>query len=222
MIARIRTARRLPTLGALATLGLLLLAPAAFAAPVISDAKVECVPNSPYPMIDATIKNAPEVARLYFRSDQGSEFYYVDMTGEERFQGVMLVPAPGTSEIVYYVEAVNSEGDARTQEFSARVTEESGCNNALLYLGADPGIVLHATAEGAAALPQGFLSSGVASSVTVSGVATPVAGAVAAAAGGGLGAGAIAGIAVGGAAGAVVIADELDDEGDNTTSPGQP
>ena len=192
------------------------------APPVILDAKTACVVNSPYPMIDATIENSPEVARLYFRSGMGEDFFYVDMTGELRYQGVLLVPAPGTDSIVYYVEAINGAGDVRSLEYTAKVADENVCERALIYQGANPGIVVHSTAEGAAAIPQGFLNTGVASSVNIAGIATPVAGGAVGATAGGLGAGAITGLAAAGVGGVVVLADELDDEGEAPTSPGNP
>lgn len=191
-------------------------------APVITDAKTSCIPSVPYPIIDASIANSPEMARLYFRSGEGKDFYYVTMTGEQRYQGVLLVPAPGTESVVYYVEAINEAGDTRSLEYTAKVADDEVCSEALLYQGTNPGIVVHSASEGAAAIPQGFLNTGVATSVSAAGVASPVVGGAAGAAAGGLGAGAIAGISVAGAAGAVVIADELDDEGEEPTSPGNP
>lgn len=191
---------------------------------IISEAKTTCIASVPYPMIEAKVDPVPQEARVYFRAGEGSDFYYIQMAGGDgSYQGVLPVPSTETSQVVYYVEAISADADAsRTEEFEAKVVDEGECGGRL-YAGIDPQIAIFSTVDGAAAVPQGFLQSGVASTVSAAGVTTavaPVGGAVAAA--GGLGAGAITGIVAGGAAAGAVIVDELDDDDDEAASPSDP
>ena len=156
-------------------------------APEITDARVECFINVPYPLVDAEIRPAEEVqaAKVYFRAFQGPHFYAVDMEpSPEGFTAVLPVPGPETEQVVYYVEAVAASFEAsRSEEYITRVVDEEDCDERR-FLGDDPGIVVYATEEGAARIPAGFLSIGIAAAV-------PSTGATAAVAGGGLGPGAI-------------------------------
>ena len=193
----------------------------AMAEMTIRDAETECIGNQPFPVIEATVDPSPQEARVYFRAAGAADYYYIQMAGGDgQFQGVLPVPSSETSRIVYYVEAVSASADAsRTPDFEAEVREEGACDGRL-YLGADPQIVIHSTVSGGAALPQGFLSNGVAATVSTAGVSSAVAPVVVAA--GGLSAGAIAGIVVGGAAAGVVIVDELDNNESTAASPSDP
>lgn len=183
----------------------------------IEDAAIECIENLPYPLFSASISPDPQKARLYFRASQGSDFYYVEMTGGSgSYQAILPVPSAETAEVVYYVEALTPDADsARTEEYATEVRDEGKCDRRR-YLGAEPGISVYATAEGASALPAGFQSVGITSTVSASGVVAGVQGA--AAAGGGLGPLAIGGIAVGGLAGGVLVVDALDDDEEETAS----
>ncbi len=196
----------------------LVLPASAMAEMTIRDAETECITNQPFPMIEAVVDPAPQEARVYFRSADGEDYYYIQMAGGDgRYQGVLPVPSPETTRIVYYVEAVSAAADAsRTPDFEVSVRDEGACDGRL-YLGADPQIVIHSTVGGSAVLPQGFLPSGVAATVSAAGVSAPVA-----VAAGGLGAGAITGIVAGSAVAGAVIIDELDDDESDAASPSDP
>lgn len=197
------------------------MAPAVAQSLTIDDAAIECIESLPYPLFSAAISPDPQKARLYFRASQGSDFYYVEMTGGSgAYQAILPVPSEETAEVVYYVEALTPDADsARTEEFSTEVRDEGKCDRRR-YLGAEPGISVYATAEGASALPSGFQSLGVTSTVSASGVVAGVE-AVAAAAGG-LGPLAIGGIAAGGLAGGILVVDALDDDEEAAASPTTP
>ena len=199
----------------------LVLPAGAMAEMTIRDAETECIANQPFPVIEATVNPSPQEARVYFRAVDGDAYYYIQMAGGDgKYQGVLPVPSTETTRIVYYVEAISASADAsRTPEFEAAVRDEDACAGRL-YLGADPQIVIHSTVAGGAALPQGFLPTGVAATVSTAGVSAAVAPVVVAA--GGLGAGAITGIVVGGAAAGAVIIDELDDSESSAASPSDP
>lgn len=197
---------------------------AALAEMTITEAGTECIANVPYPMIEAKVDPVPEETRVYFRSGDSKDFYYIEMAGGDgEYQGVLPVPSAETSKVVYYVEAISASADAsRSPEYEAEVRGEGECAGRL-YFGADPQIAIYSTIDGGVALPQGFLSNGVAVTVNAAGVSTAVAPAVGGAvAAGGLGAGAITGIVAGGAAAGAVIVDELDDDEEEAASPSDP
>jgi hypothetical protein len=192
------------------------------AGPAIEGAEQACLARIPYPLVDAAIEPAGELrARVYFRAAQHPDFYMVEMApgATGNFEGILPVPAPETERVVYYVEAIAAAGgDARTGEVAARVVEEREECEEPIFAGADPGIVVHATTEGAAALPPGFLPTGVAQTVSAGGVVASVTpGTVAAA--GGLGAAATAGIVAGGAAAGAVIIDQVEEDDESTIMP---
>lgn len=205
-----------------APLGAMLLAlvlPAnAMAEMTIRDAETECISNQPFPVIEAEVDPIPQEARVYFRAADGEDYYYIQMAGGDgKYQGVLPVPAAETTRVVYYVEAVSAAAEAsRTPDYEVAVRDEGACDGRL-YLGADPQIVIHSTVSGSAALPQGFLSNGVVTTVSAAGLSAPVA-----VVAGGLGAGAITGIVAGSAAAGAVIIDELDDDESDAASPSDP
>ncbi len=168
-------------------------------APAISGAERECLPNEPYPLLDALIRPEPDVrvAKVYFRAAQHPNFYAVEMTaGLDSFEAILPAPAPETDQVVYYVEAVSrSLESSRTEEYTVDVPCDD--QGGALYEGKKPAIALLPTAPGSPLVPPGFQPWGIL------------------AAGGGLGAGAIAGIVAGGVAGGIVLYDELDDELDD-------
>ncbi len=165
-------------------------------APAISGAEKACLPDEPYPLLDALIRPEPDVrvAKVYFRAAQHPSFYAVEMTvGLDDFEAILPAPAPETEQIVYYVEAVSrSLESSRTEEYTADVPCED--RGGARFEGKKPGIVLLPTAPGSPLVPPGFLPWGILG------------------AGGGLGAGAIAGIVAGGVAGGILVFNELDDE----------
>ena len=180
-------------------------------APTITDAEKVCLPNVPYPLLDAIIRPGSDVrvAKVYFRAAQHPHFYAVEMTGiADDFEGILPAPGPGTDQVVYYVEAVSTSLESsRTQEYAAEVIEGEECEDrggAGFFTGKDPGIVVLSTVAGAPPTPPGFLPVGLV------------------AAGGGLGPGALAGIVGGGLVGGLILIDELDDDDEPPASPVTP
>lgn len=167
-------------------------------APAISGAERSCLPNVPYPLVDAVIQPGPDVkvAKVYFRAAQHPNFYAVEMTAAlDDFEAILPAPGPGTDQVVYYVEAVsNSLESSRTEEYTADVVEDEDCDTSR-FLGKDPKIALVPTVPNSPAVPPGFQPLGI---LGVSG--------------GGLGVGALTGIVAGGVAGGVLLFDELDDD----------
>lgn len=182
-------------------------------APVITEAETTCVPGVPYPIMAAAIRPGPDVrvAKVYFRADQSPHFYAVEMTGNANdFVATLPAPSADTARVVYYVEAVgNSFESSRTEEYSAEVLGEEACRErggTNPSDDPDPEIIVFSTVPGAAALPAGFSSGGIAATVNAAGVATAVGAA------GGLGTGAIVGIVAGGVVGGGILIEELDDD----------
>jgi PKD repeat protein len=174
--------------------------------PTIQHTAIECLPNNQHAICSAVITPSADIqtARVYFRSDRYPDFYYVEMTGEEDdFEAVLPIPSDETSEVIYYVEAVNRTFNmGRSEENNVPVTSESECRRrdeaALWWTGGEPGIVVGATVEGASAIPPGFQAAGIAGFISAAGAASSL--------GGGIGAGTAVGIGAGVAAGVTGIA----------------
>ena len=150
----------------------------------------ECLARDRYPQLSSDVSPHQDVrfSRVYFRAAQHSDFYYVDMrdTGGD-FQGVLPKPSPETTEIVYYIEALNMTFDGyQSSEFRPRIVLGEDCDDRVpgaYFTGGDPGIVVGSVVEGAATLPPGFLPQGIGTFITASG--SVVSAAAGAAAGGG-------------------------------------
>jgi hypothetical protein len=91
------------------------------AQPSIEHAGLECIEPGHFAMVLSGIdpENDVETAKVYFRSSVYPDFYYVEMTREnDSFAGVLPQVSPETTEIVYYVEAVDTVFNmARSSEF---------------------------------------------------------------------------------------------------------
>ena len=154
----------------------------------------DCMVNEQFPRVDAII-TPPELvqsSRVYFRAAQHPDFYYVVMqqTEGDNFMAVLPRPSPETTEIIYYIEAVDMDfNNATTPEYDPDITDEDDCERAAYFTGAEPSIVVGATVGGAAAVPIGFQAAGIAGFVSATGVVTTaVAAAAAGGAAGGIGA----------------------------------
>ena len=151
----------------------------------------ECLARDRYPQLSTDVSPHQDVrfSRVYFRAAQHSDFYYVDMrdTGGD-FQAVLPKPSPETTQIVYYMEAINLTFDGyQSSEFMPRIVFGEDCNErdpGAYFTGGDPGIVVGSVVQGAATLPPGFLPQGIGTFITASGSVVS-ASAGAAAAGGG-------------------------------------
>lgn len=174
------------------------------AQPDIDHPGIECIAPGKYAVILSGIDPELEVvtAKVYFRSSLYPDFYYVEMTYEDgRFQGVLPKPAPETTEIIYYLEAVDTVfNGTRTIEWDPEVQDCDDEPAAAYFTGDEAGIVVGATTSGQSALPPGFSAAGIIGTIASTGIASGI--------GGGVGAGtAVAvGATAAGAAGAVVVA----------------
>ncbi|MGH9335216.1 MAG: hypothetical protein ACRD21_15880, partial [Vicinamibacteria bacterium] len=162
----------------------------------ISHDSLECWPTDHYPIVGAALTPPEEVraARVYFRSEEYPDFYYVDARQQPdgRFEAVLPLAAPGTERVVYYIEAVTLAFESnRTREWTPIVADSDECRRRdpllALFQGEIPEIVVGALRAGAPLLPPGFQAAGIVG-------------------GGGISAVTIGAIVAGGAAGGVVIA----------------
>jgi hypothetical protein len=172
-----------------------------------------CIVNDYFPQIFADFNPADRVqnAKVMFRAAQSPDYYYVDMVNTGAgFQAILPKPAPGTEQVVYYIEAIDRDfNPVVTPEFAPEVTDSETCERrdpeAAYYTGEDPGIAVGATMAGAASIPPGFLSAGIGSFISASGTVTyAVAGTAAATTGAGLGTTGLI-LIIGGAAGAAAV-----------------
>jgi hypothetical protein len=189
---------------------------AAAAATSVEHAGVDCVVAGTFPRFEARCE-PPEQAsavRLFFRTAQGLDWYYVPMKASGgSFVGILPKPKSDLKRFSYYIEVVDASfASSRTQERSTTVVEAgASCQGRLggalssaasVLVGRAPGLA------GAPIVPAGFSPANV---VAVGG---------AAAAGGGLSATTIAliggGVAAAGAG--VAIAAGGGDSGASTQS----
>src|SRR4051794_22216296 len=122
----------------MAILALSLLAPAAARAQgvTIDHQEIGCIVAGKYPKMNACFVPASKVksARVYFRPETLTQWYYVKMTSEAPcFAGVLLRPSKALidKKIFYYVD-VQGEGSARTPEYAPIVVaSEDDCRKKL-------------------------------------------------------------------------------------------
>jgi hypothetical protein len=199
----------------------LLFASSLGAQPRIEHDDVDCLPRGEFTQFLASIQPTSSIrtAKLYFRSNLYPEFYFVAMSldAASSFEAVMPLPAAETTKVVYYIEAVDlSFQTTRSEELEVSVSDDSGCRRgpgAVLFPGANPGIVVGAIHAGAPAIPAGFQASGITGFLTATG-------GVAATGGGGIGIGVAVGAAAGAAAGVgVIVAGGGGNGGAASTSP---
>jgi hypothetical protein len=198
----------------------LLCASSLAAQPRIEHEDVDCLPRNEFSQFLASIQPPSTIraAKLYFRSSLYADFYFVAMSLDDAgsFQAVLPIPAPETTKIVYYFEAIDfSFQTARSEEIEVSVSGDESCRRgpgAFLYPGTNPAIAVGATQVGAAAIPPGFQATGITGFLTATG-----------AGGGGIGAGVAVGAAVGAAAGVgVIVANGGDSDSASATTTGPP
>jgi hypothetical protein len=166
--------------------------------PVIDHSAVACMVAEKFPQLEASIVE-PDVisrARVQFRGE-GGPWYFVNMTRSGGvFTGVLPKPKKSLKTIHYYIEATDRQFHvSRTEEFAASVVPEATCGAGRMMAGvASTASVLVGSPAGAAAVPVGFSSSGVATTATAAAATGGTAG------GGGIGTAAVVGIVAGGAA----------------------
>ena len=132
-----------------------------------------------------------------------------------RFQGILPRPSPETTQIIYYLEAIDGVfNGTRSLEWDPLVQECDDDPAAVYFTGEETGIVIGATTSGQSAIPAGFSAAGIIGTIGATGVATGV--------GGGIGAGtavAVGAVAAGAAARAVVATSGGEDEPTTTAWP---
>lgn len=137
----------------------------------IAHDEIKCIVAGKFPKMGAcfTPESAVGKARVYFRPENLSSWFYVDMAKDASCHAGVL-PRPSRKLIdktIYYYLDVQGQGTARTQEYAPVVVErEEDCKN----LPAAP-----AAATGPAAVyptvPAGFAGAGVSGAVIGAGVA---------------------------------------------------
>lgn len=199
--------------------------PTAAEAPAISHAGVGCAVAEKFPRLEARIVPADAVARavVHFRTAAAQPWYAVAMKAEgEAFSGVLPKPKGSLKAFQYYIDVTDSAfATSRTPEYTtAVVSGPGGCQGKMMAGALGSASILLEVPAGAALVPAGFGSAGVAAA----GSGTAAAASAGAAGGGGAGIGTVAAIVGGGAAvaGAVVVAkaaggDENSGDGDSNT-----
>lgn len=186
---------------------LLASAGAARAEVAIEHKAVDCLVAREFPVLEACLSPVADLARarLYFRSEAGPSWYYVDMKQEGPcFKGILPRPLPTTPRIHYYVDALDKTfAESRTAEYAPDVVSGVGaCKKGGLAAPTVPGATVLVGGGAAGVVPIGFAAGGIA------GV------------GAGVGAVAVVGAVVGGgAAVAGVVSATGGDDTPSTTAP---
>jgi len=150
--------------------------------PAIEGAEVQCILNMPFPQISGTTQAGSDIeaARLFFKSADQSDFYWVPMTRDgDSITGVLPQPQQDTKSVVYYVETVDSSKNlSRSPEYTAAVVlREWDCQGqkvAGTFAGVEPNLIVGSTAGGATSAPLGFESTGIIGTVSPDGMIAAV------------------------------------------------
>lgn len=161
---------------------------AARAGITIQHQPVGCLVAEKFPTLESRLDPADDVAsaRVYFKGQSGSAWYYVEMKRDPAggFRGVLPQPKKDLARVTYYIETTAKDlTSARTDEFAPDVVASAASCKAGRTLATAVGSasVVVGAVSGAPAIPLGFSASGVAAGAA-GGAATG-----AGAAGGGLG-----------------------------------
>lgn len=129
--------------------------------------KVQCFVAGQYPLLNADLQPAANVARarVFFRSAQSDEWFFIEMgqTPEARFEGKLPRPRLEASPITYYLQATTTSFvDSQSPEIEAIVVRDKDeCRDKLLAPFGAPGPVQVFSAQsGAAITPAGFAAGG--------------------------------------------------------------
>ncbi len=150
--------------------------------PAVQGAEVQCILNAPFPQISGTTLPGADIeaARLFFKSGDQSDFYWVPMTREgDSLTAVLPQPLEETRNVVYFVETVDSsETVSRTPEYDAAVVlREWDCRGgkvAATFNGPEPHLVVGSTSGGTAVMPVGFAPTGIIGTVSPEGMIAAV------------------------------------------------
>ncbi len=129
--------------------------------------KVECLVAGQYPLFNADMQPAAAVARarVFFRSVQTDEWFFVEMgqTPEGLFQGKLPRPRLEASPITYYIQSTTTSFvDSQSAEIEAIVVQDKDeCGDKFLApLGAPGPVQVFSAQSGAAIVPAGFAAGG--------------------------------------------------------------
>ncbi len=129
--------------------------------------KVECLLAGQYPLFNAGLEPDEIVARarVFFRSAQSDEWFFVEMsqTPEGPFQGKLPRPRLEASPITYYIQATTTNFvDSQSVEIEAIVVQSKDeCGDKFLApLGAPGPVQVFSAQSGAAIVPAGFAAGG--------------------------------------------------------------
>jgi hypothetical protein len=146
--------------------------------PTIRHQGLEYVSSTEFPRIEVEV-DLPHLvrsAKLYFRAEQYSDFYYVEMVRDEdrdSFFAILPIPLAQTATVVYFVEVVDTAfNPIRSALFEARVTPQPVSGS---YQGSQPNIHVGSTAPQGAELPPGFRSDGIQGFINPDGTIRPLA-----------------------------------------------
>ena len=151
---------------------------------ILHDA-IGCMIAGQFPLVNARIEPAAGVARarVYFRSVQSPDWFYVEMGPLEGggFSGKLPRPKLEASPVTYYIQATTTEfGDAQIAEIQSIVVQDAEeCEErAIAPIGGPGEVTVFSAATGAAIAPAGFAAGGIA--LTAATIALIVGGAAAA------------------------------------------
>jgi hypothetical protein len=130
----------------------------------IDHKELSCVVAEKFPRLVACFTPRSQVARarVYFRSEGTSRWYFVDMTSDAPcFRGILPKPSRRLHRFNYYVSVMDRAfREAQTQEYAPEVVpNEASCRKGLVAPFLSRASVVVGSAEGAA-LPAGFLGGG--------------------------------------------------------------
>ena len=151
---------------------------------ILHDA-IGCMIAGQFPLVNARIEPAAGVARarVYFKSAQSPDWFYVEMGPLEGggFGGKLPRPKLEASPVTYYIQATTTEfGDAQIAEIQSIVVQDAEeCEErAIAPIGGPGEVTVFSAATGSAIAPAGFAAGGVA--LTAATIALIIGGAAAA------------------------------------------
>jgi hypothetical protein len=142
------------------------------------DPDLQCWPSDGFLQVDSTFLPPEEVlsAKLYFRSIEHPDYYFVEYTLTPLGAGRTLVPMADTStpSVSFYSEVVtHSYMSFRTPEGIADVAPKDECKRrdpeTAFYSGENPDIALGSTRAGVPQIAPGFQSQGISRFISVTG-----------------------------------------------------
>jgi hypothetical protein len=133
---------------------------------VIEHNGLGCVVAGKYPKLSACIAPRARVARarVYFRGEGTSNWYYVSLTSDMPcYRGLLPKPKRDLQRFSYYIEALDTAfAETQTGEYVAEVVPDEGsCRKGPVAPFLENASVVATPAAGGAAIPTGFLTGAV-------------------------------------------------------------